>query len=247
MSHVDYRLQGPVAVIQFRNPPVNSVSHGVRRELADAFDRAAADVAVKAVVLTGADGVFSGGADIREFGLPAGRAAPNLLQLIAIIDGMRKPVTAAIGGTCLGGGLEVALACHFRVAATQAPIGLPESKLGLLPGAGGTQRLPRLVGMETALNMILSGEPVPAKLLAKTPLLDKVVEGDPVEAAIDFATSAASKGETPRRVRDLRVKDPNAEALCQFARNTVKAKFPQFPALVRCIDAVEAAAKPFDE
>ena len=247
MSHVDYRLHGAVAVIQFGNPPVNSLGHAVRRELADAFDRAAADSAVKAVVLTGANGVFSGGADIREFGLPASRAAPNLLQLIAIVDDMKKPVVAAIGGTCLGGGFEIALACHFRVAAAQAPIGLPESKLGLLPGAGGTQRLPRLVGMETALNMILGGEPVPAKLLAKTPLLDKVVDGDPLEAAIDFAAGAGSKGETPRRVRDLRVKEPNAEALCQFARNTVKAKFPQFPALVRCIDAVEASAKRFDE
>src|SRR5262245_10337262 len=165
MSHVDYRLHGAVAVIRFGNPPVNSLGHGVRRELAEAFDRAAADSAVKAVVLTGANGVFSGGADIREFGLPASRAAPNLLQLIAIVDDMRKPVVAAIGGTCLGGGFEIALTCHFRVAAAQAPIGLPESKLGLLPGAGGTQRLPRLVGMETALNMILGGEPVPAKLL----------------------------------------------------------------------------------
>ncbi len=247
MSHVDYRRHGAVAVIRFANPPVNSLGHAVRRELADAFDRAAADNAVKAVVITGADGVFSGGADIREFGLPASRAAPNLLQLIAIVDGMSKPVVAAIGGTCLGGGLELALACHFRVAAAQAPLGLPESKLGLLPGAGGTQRLPRLVGMETALNMILSGEPVPAKMLAGTPLLDRVVEGDPVEAAVDLAASAATSGEVPRRVRDLRVREPNAEALCQFARNTVKAKFPQFPALVRCIDAVEASAKPFAE
>ncbi|HVY80550.1 MAG TPA: 3-hydroxyacyl-CoA dehydrogenase NAD-binding domain-containing protein [Steroidobacteraceae bacterium] len=247
MSHVDYRLHGAVAVIRFGNPPVNSLAHAVRRELADAFDRAAADAAVKAVVLTGTNGVFSGGADIREFGLPAARAAPNLLQLIAIVDEMRKPVVAAIGGTCLGGGFELALSCHFRVAAAQAPLGLPESKLGLLPGAGGTQRLPRLVGMETALNMILSGEPVPAKLLAKTALLDKVVEGDPVEAAIELAADAAAKGETPRRVRDIRLKEPNAQALCQVARNTVKAKFPQFPALIRCIDAVEAAAKPFDE
>ena len=247
MSHVEYRLHGPIAVIQFGNPPVNSLGHAVRRELAEAFDRAAADDAVKGVVLTGAGGVFSGGADIREFGLPASRAAPNLHQLIAIIDDMRKPVVAAIGGTCLGGGLEVALACHLRVAAAQAGIGLPESKLGLLPGAGGTQRLPRLVGMETALNIILGGEPVPAKLLAKTPLLDRVVDGDPVEAAVDLAASAATKGETPRRVRDLRLKEPNAEALCQFARNTVKTKFPQFPALVRCIDAVQAATKPFDE
>ena len=247
VGNVDYKLRGAVAVIQFSNPPVNSLGHAVRRGLADAFDRAAADTAVKAVVLTGANGVFCGGADIREFGLPAARAAPNLLQLISIVDNMRKPVVAAIGGVCLGGGFEIALGCHFRVATAQAPIGLPESKLGLLPGAGGTQRLPRLVGMETALNMILGGEPVPAKLLAKTPLLDKVVEGDPLEAAIELASAAGDKGETPRRVRDLRVKEPNAEAICQFARNTVKAKFPQFPALVRCIDAVEASAKPFDE
>jgi 3-hydroxyacyl-CoA dehydrogenase len=247
MTHVDYRLHGAVAVIQFGNPPVNSLGHAVRRELVEAFDRAAADPAVKAVVLTGANGVFSGGADIREFGLPASRAAPNLLQLIAVVDGMRKPVVASISGTCLGGGLELALGCHFRVAAAQASIGLPESKLGLLPGAGGTQRLPRLVGLETALNMILSGEPAPAKMLAKTPLLDRVVEGDPLETAIDLAATAGSKGETPRRVRDLRVKEPNAEALCQFARNTIKAKFPQFPALLRCIDAVQASTKPFEE
>jgi len=242
MSHVDYRLHGGVAVIQFGNPPVNSLGHAVRRGLADAFDRAAEDSAVKAVVLTGANGVFSGGADIREFGLPAALASPNLRQLIALIDDMKKPVVAAIGGTCLGGGFEVALACHFRVAGAAAPVGLPESKLGLLPGAGGTQRLPRIVGVETALNMILGGEPVPAKLLAKTPLFDKVVEGDPLEAAIEFAAAAGAKGETPRRVRDLKVKEPNLEALCQFARNTVKAKFPQYPALVRCVDAVEAAA-----
>jgi 3-hydroxyacyl-CoA dehydrogenase len=247
MSHVDYRLHGGVAVIQFGNPPVNSLGHSVRRELAEAFDRAAADSAVKAVVLTGANGVFSGGADIREFGLPAALASPNLRQLIAIIDDMKKPTVACIGGTCLGGGFEVALACHFRVAAAAAPVGLPESKLGLLPGAGGTQRLPRIVGVETALNMILGGEPVPAKMLAKTPLFSKVVDGDPLEAAIELAASAGAKGETPRRVRDLKIKEPNLEAICQFARNTVKAKFPQYPALVRCIDAVEAAAtQPFD-
>jgi len=247
MSHVDYELRGTVALIQFRNPPVNSLGHAVRRGLAEAFDRARSDDAARAVVLSGAGGMFSGGADIREFGTPAARSAPNLLQLIGIIEALPKPVVAAIGGTCLGGGLEVALACHLRVAAAHALIGLPESKLGLLPGAGGTQRLPRLVGLEAALNMILSGEPVPAKLLAHTRLLDRVVEGDPLEAAVELASATAAKGSLPQRVRDLTLKEPNAEALCEFARNGVRAKFPHYPALVRCVDAVEGSTKPWEE
>jgi 3-hydroxyacyl-CoA dehydrogenase len=247
MSPVQYELRGSVAVIQFHNPPVNSFGRAVRSALAEAFDRATADPAARAVVLTGAGNLFSGGADIREFGTPAAHSSPNLLQLIAIIEASPKPVVAAIGGTCLGGGLEVALSCHARVAASQALIGLPESKLGLLPGAGGTQRLPRLVGLETALNMILSGEPVPAKLLARTALLDRVVDGDPLQAALERAETLAEAGTAAPRVRDLHVREPNAEALCQFARNSVKAKFPRFPALVRCVDAVEASTQPWDE
>jgi len=140
--------------------------------------------------------------------------------------------------------LELALSCHYRVASTKSLLGLPEIKLGLLPGAGGTQRLPRLVGIETALNIILSGEPVPASLLAKTPLLDRTTEGDPLDAAVDFAGSLTGP---PRKVSELRVKEPNLQALCQFARNTVKTMFPNFPAPVRCIDAVEASAKRFAE
>ena len=163
MHHVDYARDGAAAVITFSNPPVNSISHAVRSALLDALDRAATDDGVRAIVLAGAGSLFSGGADIREFGTPAARAAPQLRDVIAACEASAKPVIAAIGGLCLGGGFELALGCHYRVARADARVGLPEVKLGLLPGAGGTQRLPRLVGVETALNMILSGERVPAR------------------------------------------------------------------------------------
>jgi 3-hydroxyacyl-CoA dehydrogenase len=244
MPQVEYRTERGVAVITFGNPPVNSLSYPVRSGLAQAIDRAAVDSTVRAIVLTGSGGLFSGGADIREFGTPAQLRGPHLRQLIVVVETSEKPVIAAISGTCLGGALELSMAAHYRIAGADAKLGLPEVKLGLLPGAGGTQRLPRLVGVETAINMIVGGEPVPAKALAKTPLLDRVVEGDPVAAAIDFA---ASKELVTRRTRDLAVKEPNLEALCEFARNGVKAQWPNLPAPVRCIDAIEAAAKPFDE
>ncbi len=244
MPQVDYRADRAVAVITFGNAPVNSLSHAVRSGIASAFERAAADGTVRAIVLTGADGNFSGGADIKEFGTPARLRSPNLRQLIALIEASEKPVVAAISGNCLGGGLELAMAANHRVAKVDAKLGLPEVKLGLLPGAGGTQRLPRLVGVETAINMIVSGEPVPAKLLAKTALLDRVVDGDPVAAAEAFATS---KDAGTRRTRDLVLDEPNLEALCEFARNGVKAQWPNLPAPVRCIDAIEYAGKPLEE
>jgi 3-hydroxyacyl-CoA dehydrogenase len=243
MSPVDYRRAGAVAVITFTNPPVNSFSYAVRAALVAALDRAVAEADVRGIVLTGGGTLFSGGADIRELGTPAAFRAPTLRDLVALVESSSKPVVAAVTGTCLGGGFEVALAAHYRVASADARLGLPEVKLGLLPGAGGTQRLPRLVGVETALNMILSGEPVPAKLLGKTPLLDRVVESDAVAAAVELASSAVE----PRRTSALALQEPNLEALCEFARNGVKAKWPNLPAPLRCIDAVEAAGKPFEE
>jgi len=247
MPQVDYRAAGAVAVITFGNPPVNSLSHAVRRDLAAAFERATADSAIRAIVLTGADGNFSGGADIKEFGTPAVLRGPNLRQLLALVEASEKPVIAAISGNCLGGGLELAMAAHYRVARADAKLGLPEVKLGILPGAGGTQRLPRLVGVETAINVIVSGEPVPAKLLARTALLERVVEGDPVAVAEELAISKEIAAKPPRRVRDIVLKEPNLEALCEFARNGVKAQWPNLPAPVRCIDAIEYAAKPIEE
>jgi len=162
MPEIDYRVAGAVAVISFANPPVNGLSHAVRAGISAALERAQADPAVLAIVLTGAGVLFSGGADIREFGTPASQASPTLRELIDLVETSAKPVVAAIAGICLGGGLELALAAHYRVADAAAKLGLPEVKLGLLPGAGGTQRLPRLVGVKKAIDMIVSGEPVPA-------------------------------------------------------------------------------------
>ncbi len=169
---IDYRVDRAAPVVSFSNPPVNGLSHAVRAGLAAALERALTDPSVRAIVLTGAGGLFSGGADIREFGTPASTADLTLRQLIDLVETSAKPVVAAIAGACLGGGLELALAAHYRLASADAKLGLPEVKLGLLPGAGGTQRLPRLVGAERAIEMIVSGEPVAAKDLAKTRLLD---------------------------------------------------------------------------
>ncbi len=244
MPHVTYRLHHTVAVITFSSPPVNGLSHAVRSELAAALARATADSGVRTIVLTGGNGLFSGGADIREFGTPAMVREPHLRQLIEMVEMSDKPVIAAITGLCLGGGLELALAAHYRVSSAGARLGLPEVKLGLLPGAGGTQRLPRLVGVEMAISMITSGEPVLATVLAKTALLDRVVDGDPVAAALELATIETGP---PRRTRDVPLSEPNLAALCAAARGRLEFRRPRLPAPLRCIDAIEAAARPFDE
>ena len=201
-----------------------------------------------AVVITGSGAAFSGGADVTEFGSAEMVAAPNLADLCALIEEFPKPVIAALNGTTLGGGLELALVCHYRVAAAPAQLGLPEVKLGLLPGAGGTQRLPRLVGAERALNMIVSGNPVAARELAATNLLDLVVEADAAAAAIAFAERNLD-GKLPlKKARDATVAFANAEAFFDFARAAIAPIAKNYPAPAKCIDAVEAAVlKPFDE
>jgi 3-hydroxyacyl-CoA dehydrogenase len=165
-----------------------------------------------------------------------------------MLEDSPKPVVGAIAGQCLGGGLELAMGCHFRVASADANLGLPEVKLGLLPGAGGTQRLPRLVGLETALNMVVGGNPVAAAKLAGTALVDQIVDGDLVQGAIVFAQGVLDKGLPLRRARDLKVQDPQGQAFLQFARNTVGAMSKNFPAPMKCLEAVAASLnKPFDE
>ncbi|MBS0613556.1 MAG: enoyl-CoA hydratase/isomerase family protein, partial [Proteobacteria bacterium] len=245
------QIQGSVAVIRFGEAPVNSFGSATRRDLVSAIDAATSDPKVQAIVLAGNNGLFSAGADIKEFGTPAMLAAPNLHNLITAVESSSKPVVAAIEGTCLGGGLEVALGCHYRVASESAKLGLPEVKLGLLPGAGGTQRLPRLVGVENAINVIVGGEPVPAKLFKGSPLLDAMVPGDPLPKAIELATekgaAIAAGGKLPK-VRDRKVSGANSEAILGFARTTIGATYPNFPAPLKCLDAIEAAAtQPFDE
>ena len=246
-TSTSYAVHGPVAVVTLNNPPVNGLGHALRSGIVAALDQALADPQVQAIVLTGSARAFSGGADVREFGTPKAGQEPTLPRVIRALDGATKPVVAAIAGVCLGGGLELALGCHYRVALPDASLGLPEVKLGLLPGAGGTQRLPRLIGLEPALNMIVSGQPVPANAFAGTPLVHALIEGDLVEGAVAFAAQVAARGEPLPRARDLKVKQPNADAFLQFARNTVAAASKPFPAPLQCVEAVAASLKPFDE
>jgi 3-hydroxyacyl-CoA dehydrogenase len=238
-----YEVRGGVAVITLNNPPVNGLGHDTRKGITDGIEKAEGDAKVKAIVIAGAGKGFSGGADIREFGTPKTLAEPNLPSVIKTIENTSKPVVAAIHGVAMGGGLELALGCHYRVASAGAQIALPEVKLGLLPGAGGTQRLPRVLGVETALNMIVSGEPVKSELLASQPgqkLFDRMIDGDLIEGAIAFANEIADKRPLPL-VRDLKVTHPNPDAYLQFARNTVGAMSKNFPAPLKCVDAVEAS------
>ena len=240
-----YEVRGGIAVITLNNPPVNGLGHETRKAVAEAVEKAEDDAAVKAIVITGAGKAFSGGADIKEFGSPKALAEPNLLSLIARVEGASKPVVAAIHTVCMGGGLELSLGCHYRVVSPGAQIALPEVKLGILPGAGGTQRLPRAIGVEAALNMIVSGEPVKSELLAQIPgqkLFDRIIEGDLLEGAIAFASEIAAARPLPM-VRDLKCKHPEGDAYFGFARNTVKAMAKNFPAPVRCVDCVEQATK----
>lgn len=247
MSNLDFEVTGAVAVLRLNNPPVNSLGHELRRLIVEALARAEDDPAVKAVVLIGSGKGFSGGADIREFGTPKSLAAPNLHSVLRAVEDCSKPVIAAIDGVCMGGGFELALACHYRIATAEAQIGLPEVKLGLLPGAGGTQRLPRVVGVERALNMIVSGNPVRAEELRGTALFDGMASGDLRVAALDLARALLGEARGPKRVRDLSVTMPNAEAYLQFARNTVKGLAGPYPAPRACVEALAAALKePFE-
>ncbi len=245
-----YQTRGDVAVITLDNPPVNGLGYETRLGIVNGLEKALADAAVKALVITGAGKAFSGGADIREFGSPKAIAEPNLLSVILALEASSKPIVAAVHSVAMGGGLELALGCHYRVASPGAQIALPEVKIGLIPGAGGTQRLPRVLGLENALNMIVSGEPVASELLAKAPgqkLFDRIVEGDLMDGAIAFAHEIVDKRPLPL-VRNLKVTHPSAPAYLQFARNTVGAMARNFPAPLKCVDAVAASTTmKFDE
>ena len=251
MSLVDYSVSDGIAILKMANPPVNSLGRPLCAAIIQGVERAEADATVVAVVIHGG-GTFSAGADIKEFASADALTGPALRGVVDVIESCAKPFCAAIEGVALGGGLELAMSCHYRVAASSAKLGLPEVKLGLLPGAGGTQRLPRLIGVENSLNVILGGEPLPAKLFAGSPLLDQLVDADVVAAAIallraKLADSRARAKPWPR-ARDRKVVEPNLEALLQFARNTARAGFPNYPAPLKCIDAIAASATlGFDE
>ncbi|OYT93922.1 MAG: 3-hydroxyacyl-CoA dehydrogenase [Burkholderiales bacterium PBB3] len=242
-----YQVHGDVALITLDNPPVNGLGLSTRQGIAAGMAQANADVAVKAIVITGAGKAFSGGADIKEFGKPTAMQEPNLNSVIGVLEASPKPVVAAIHTVVMGGGLELALGCHYRVVAPGTSVALPEVKLGLLPGAGGTQRLPRVLGVEPALNMIVSGETVKSDMLAMAPgqkLFDKFASSaeSVVEEAIAFAREKADVRPLPM-VRDLPCKHPLGDAYFAFARNMVKGMSKNFPAPAKCVDAVEAATK----
>jgi len=242
-----YEVHGDIAVITLNNPPVNGLGYATRKGITDGLERANADAAVKAIVITGAGGAFSGGADIKEFGTDKALQEPNLLSVISTVENSAKPVVAAIHTVCMGGGLELALGCHYRIAAPGCNVALPEVKLGILPGAGGTQRLPRVVGVEPALNMIVSGEPVKSELIGSMPgqkLFDKMAASPEslAEEALAFARSVADARPLPL-VRNLPCKHPAGDAYFQFARNMVKGMAKNLPAPAKCVDAVEAATK----
>ncbi len=246
-----YQVHGDVAVITLNNPPVNGLGLSTRQAIVQRLEQAENDAAVKAIVLTGAGKAFSGGADIREFGSPKAIQEPHLLSVISRVENSSKPVIAALHSVCMGGGLELALGAHYRIAAPGCSVALPEVKLGLIPGAGGTQRLPRVLGVEAALNMIVSGEPVKSELLAQLPgqkLFDRLAGSIETlaEEALAFAREMAAQhadGSAFPLVRNLPCKHKDGAAYFQFARNMVKGMAKNFPAPPKCVDAVEAATQ----
>lgn len=246
MTKVLYEVRGRVAVATIDNPPVNALGAAVREGLAAAIKAANADAAVAAIVIASTGKAFIAGADISEFGKPP--ASPSLPDVLDAIEGSNKPVVAAIQGVALGGGLEVALACHARVALPAAKLGLPEIKLGIIPGAGGTQRLPRLIGAAKAFPMMLSGEPISAGKALEYGLLDEVVSSDVVAAAIRLAEGQAAEGRRPvTSAATGELTETDREAFEALAREALKKAdgMPNVPALVEAVRA--SFALPFAE
>ena len=246
---VSYENMQGVAVVTVDNPPVNALSQGVRQGLLEGVNKALADDAVQAIVIHCAGRTFIAGADITEFA--SGPAEPSLRDMLELMDGAGKPVIAAIHGTALGGGLETALCCHYRVAAPGARLGLPEVKLGLLPGAGGTQRLPRVVGVEKALQMVTSGLPIGAVEALEAGLVDEIVEGDLLPGALAFGHQIVARGAALPRIRDRddRLQEAREDpAVFEQFRRSIARKSRGFIAPeynIRCIEA--AVSQPFDE
>ena len=239
---VHYEKRGNIALLTVDNPPVNPLSSGVRQGLADGVTAALEDGEVQAVVLTGAGRAFIAGADISEFGAAA-TEGPGLHECLTLMENSTKPIVAAINGTAFGGGLEVALCCDYRVAAPSAPVGLPEVKLGLLPGAGGTQRLPRLIGAEKALQFILSGDPIPAPAARELGIVDAVADGDIVTAGIDFAQDVLTSNKGTRKIRNetarVEADRNNPEIFAEarkLAARRMRGRFaPEM--IIRCVEA----------
>jgi 3-hydroxyacyl-CoA dehydrogenase len=240
-----YAVRDGIAVITLNNPPVNGLGNALRAGIMENLKTAEADPAVKAVVIIGSAKAFSGGADIREFNAP--RLKPDLPDVNDQQDAMGKPLVAAIGGFALGGGLELALACHYRVAAPKAQLGLPEVKLGILPGSGGTQRLPRVIPMAEAVKMMTTGDPITSERAKDLGLVDEIVQGDLLESAIRFARSKV--GEALPRIRDRKAKlEGDPQEFFAQVRSQVAKESKGYPAPLLIVECAEAAVtRPFDE
>lgn len=245
--------QAEIGILTVNNPPVNALSPGVPEGIVAGIEQVEKDDAVKAIVLIGGGRTFIAGADIREFGKLTSsgdrRRGPGFLRVLDRIESCTKPVVAAIHGTALGGGLETAMACHYRVAVASSQVGQPEVKLGIIPGAAGTQRLPRLAGVAKAVAMCTAGDPITAADALASGIVDQIVEGDLLQGAVAFAQSKI--GTAPRRTRDLNGKLGDASAngpVFEAARESVRKKQRNLLAPAKAIDAIEAATKlPFDE
>ncbi|MDF2467000.1 MAG: 3-hydroxyacyl-CoA dehydrogenase NAD-binding protein [Ramlibacter sp.] len=247
MASENYSVQGGTAVIYLNNPPVNGMGHALREELAAHLDTAWADPNVDAIVITGAGKLFCGGADIKAFNTPASRAEPSSRTIVRRIEESAKPVIAAIHGSALGLGLEFAMGCHYRIAQRGARLGLPEVKLGLLPGGGGTQRLPRLAGVEAAVKMIVEGNPVSADEALAMGLADEVAAGELLPAALDFARRVA-KGATHPVASQRQAKVPADANFFEAQRQRIAKSKRGQPAPLECLACIEAATTmPFDE
>lgn len=242
---VTFAKEGAVGIITVNNPPVNALSQAVRAGIKAGIAKGIADADVSAMVIICDGRTFIAGADIREFGKPP--MEPHLPDVCQFIEDCPKPVVAAIHGTALGGGLEIPLSCHFRIAVATAKVGLPEVKLGLLPGAGGTQRLPRVAGVQAALEMITSGTPVAAAKAKAMGILDEIVDGDLKAAALAFARKAVDEKLPLRRVSRLAAKLDTPTVFEDFAKANAR-KFRGFLAPYKCIESVKNAAElPFAE
>lgn len=245
-SVTSYTLQDNVAVITLNSPPVNGLGLALREGIKAGFEQAIADDAVEAIVIASAGKIFCGGADISEFGSPKAIASPNLNEVCNQIEESSKPVVAAINGMALGGGCELALACDYRVALPSTKLGLPEVNLGLLPGAGGTQRMPRLAGVELSLQMITSGVPINAKKAAAAGVIDHIVEegSDFVAAVVDYAKNLVSTGAPVRSCAEMTVDTSSLpENYFDEFRKSIARRTRGFYAPECCIKAVEAACE----
>lgn len=242
---VRYELRDGIGVITVDYPPVNALGKDVRAGLLESLRKGLADADAQALVVTGAGRTFPAGADIREFGQPP--QDPWLPEVIDEYERSDKLIIAAIHGTALGGGLEVALGCDYRVAVANARVGLPEVKLGILPGAGGTQRLPRLIGVQPALEMIVSGNHVPAPQAKELGVIDQIIEGDLVEGAIAYARQLVADKAPARRLREVEIKLDNPKLFEEFEASIAKRQ-RGFLAPFHCIKAVKAAVElPFEQ